>query len=56
MRKSFKIIIILLFGLNAVIHAQTTVGQKYLLVNGKPTFINGANYSPSTGWFQILDN
>ena len=33
-----------------------TVGKKYLLVNGKPTFINGANYSPSTGWFQILDN
>ena len=56
MRKSFKIIIILLLGLNAVIQAQTTVGQKYLLVNGKPTFINGANYSPSKGWFQILDN
>ncbi len=33
-----------------------TIGKKYLLVNGKPTFINGANYSPSTGWFQILDN
>ena len=32
-----------------------TVGNKYLIVNGKPTFINGANYSPSTGWFQILD-
>ena len=56
MKKSFKIIIILLFGLNAVIHAQTTVGNKYLLIDGKPTFINGANYSPSTGWFQILDN
>lgn len=40
------------------VKAQTnaTVGKKYLLVNGKPTFINGANYSPSTGWFQILDN
>jgi len=33
-----------------------TVGSKYLFVDGKPTFINGANYSPSTGWFQILDN
>lgn len=33
-----------------------SLGKKYLLVNGKPTFINGANYSPSTGWFQILDN
>ncbi len=33
-----------------------TVGNKYLLVNGKPTFINGANYSPSKGWFQMLDN
>ncbi len=33
-----------------------TVGKNYLLVNGKPTFINGANYSPSKGWFQILDN
>jgi len=32
------------------------VGEKYLLQNGKPIFINGANYSPSTGWFQILDN
>ena len=40
------------------VKAQTnaTIGKKYLLVNGKPTFINGANYSPSTGWFQILDN
>jgi hypothetical protein len=33
-----------------------TVGEKYLQQNGKPTFISGANYSPSTGWFQILDN
>lgn len=31
------------------------VGEKYLTVNGKPAFINGVNYSPSTGWFQILD-
>ena len=46
-----------LFFFNKV-KAQTnaTIGKKYLLVNGKPTFINGANYSPSTGWFQILDN
>jgi hypothetical protein len=32
------------------------IDKKYLIVNGKPTFINGANYSPSKGWFQILDN
>ncbi len=35
---------------------RSEIEKKYLLVNGKPTFINGANYSPSTGWFQILDN
>ena len=40
------------------VKAQTNViaDKKCLLVSKKPTFINGANYSPSTGWFQILDN
>ncbi|NEW84466.1 MAG: hypothetical protein GZ094_19155 [Mariniphaga sp.] len=44
--------------LTSFVSAQSTMttGNKYLLNNGKPTFINGANYSPSTGWFQILDN
>jgi len=57
----YKIIILagsILIYLSTFVSAQSnpTVGSKYLLVDGKPTFINGANYSPSTGWFQILDN
>jgi len=50
-------LILLFLGIN-ITSAQNkvTTGEKYLLVNGKPTFISGANYSPSTGWFQILDN
>jgi hypothetical protein len=32
------------------------IGSKYLKLNGKSTFINGANYIPSKGWLQILDN
>jgi len=50
-------LILLFLGIN-ITSAQNkvTTGDKYLLVNGKPTFISGANYSPSTGWFQILDN
>lgn len=38
--------------------AQNTItsGKKYLQVNGKPTFVNGVNYTPSSNWFQILDN
>jgi hypothetical protein len=48
----------LVIALNGVLYAQTnlSVGNRYLTLNGNPTFINGANYSPSTGWFQILDN
>ena len=58
MEKSIKIALLLLVGLNSFLFAQTklSIDKKYLTVNGKPTFINGANYSPSTGWFQILDN
>jgi len=39
-------------------YAQTTIkeGKIYLLVNGNPTYINGVNYTPSTNWFQILDD
>ncbi|HZK96989.1 MAG TPA: hypothetical protein VFC67_22510 [Prolixibacteraceae bacterium] len=49
---------VLLFCLELTTLAQvsTAIGTKYLAVNGKPIFINGANYSPSKGWFQILDN
>ena len=48
----------LVFAMEGILCAQTNlaIGSKYLTVNGKPTFINGANYSPSKGWFQILDN
>ncbi|MDO9255673.1 MAG: hypothetical protein Q7U54_09185 [Bacteroidales bacterium] len=58
MRNKFIILLLVLVGLNTALKAQTTqaIDKKYITVNGKPTFINGANYSPSTGWFQILDN
>jgi hypothetical protein len=52
----FTFLILCCFVFTLFSQTNPTVGQKYLLVNGKPTFINGTNYSPSTGWFQILDN
>lgn len=29
---------------------------RYLTVDGKPVFLSGANYIPSTGWLTILEN
>lgn len=39
-------------------YAQTAItnGNKYLKVNGKSAFINGVNYTPTSNWFQILDD
>jgi hypothetical protein len=56
MKQILFLILLCCSELAALAQSSPTVGNKYLLVNGKPTFINGANYSPSTGWFQILDN
>lgn len=46
----------LLIGLCAYSQNSWTVGQHYLLNNGKPKFITGANYIPSKGWLQAIDN
>ena len=56
MRRTYLLLLVFIIGNCLTAQNITTVGQKYLLVNGQPTFINGANYSPSKGWFQILDN
>src|ERR1039457_1689792 len=39
-------------------HAQDRWGiqGQYITLNGQPTFLNGANYIPSTGWLLILEN
>ena len=39
-------------------YAQQQPGIKgeYLTVDGKPAFLTGANYIPSTGWLMILEN
>ena len=50
------VVILFCMELTALAQVYPTAGTKYLTVNGKPVFINGANYSPSKGWFQILDN
>lgn len=49
---------VLLFSMELITLAQvaSATDTKYLSVNGEPVLINGANYSPSKGWFQILDN
>ena len=46
----------LIIGLCTYSQNKWTVGQKYLLYNGKPKFITGANYIPSKGWLQAIDN
>jgi len=56
MKVFYSLVLAFLIGNNLLAQSNLAVGNKYLTVNGKPTFINGANYSPSTGWFQILDN
>lgn len=33
-----------------------TIQGQYLALNGKPVFLTGANYIPSTGWLMILEN
>lgn len=44
------------FGCAATARAQATPGIEgaYLTVDGKPAFITGANYIPSSGWILIL--
>jgi len=45
-------------GLAPVARAQQQPGIQgaYLTVDGKPTFLTGANYIPSSGWLLILDH
>lgn len=51
------LLFVLLVSLAPALFAQTiTTGNKYLTINGKPAFINGVNYTPTSNWFQILDN
>lgn len=52
----FLALMAMLFMSQAIAQTNFTAGEKYLLQNSKPLFINGANYSPSTGWFQTLEN
>lgn len=55
--KALLILIVLLSTNDAIVaQSKLEVGSKYLMLNGRPTFVNGANYIPSKGWLQILDN
>ncbi len=56
MKQILFLILLCCSELTALAQISHSMGTKYLTVNGKPTFITGANYSPSTGWFQTLDN
>ncbi len=60
MKRTRQILVstLILFSLYSTVLAQKNyqAGKNYLTENGKPRFITGVNYSPSTGWFQILDN
>jgi endo-1,4-beta-mannosidase len=54
---AFVTLIVLQCSLGSLMaQSKLEIGSKYLKLNGKSTFINGANYIPSKGWLQILDN
>lgn len=56
--KQITLSALIFFSLCSTLLAQKNfkTSKNYLGVDGKPFFITGVNYSPSTGWFQMLDN
>ena len=49
MKVFYSLVLVFLIGNNLLAQYNMTSGKNYLLKDGKPTFINGANFSPSKG-------
>jgi hypothetical protein len=56
MKQILFLILLCCSELAALAQSSPTVGNKYLMVNGKPTFLSGVNYLPSKHWLTILRN
>jgi hypothetical protein len=55
-KKLTVLALLLTFFISNYAQISISADKKYLQENGKSGFINGVNYTPSAGWFQILDN